>query len=122
MNYNQNNKVSTYGTVYETVTWYIIYAENTNGRIFIIIQKRIYVGIVTCCQLSSSCRPASLADSHSRRRMRPCTEERCERASSLYQASTPVDGISRSGMFTQPTQKNKTLNEGRYCMFFPNIL
>ncbi|GBP07028.1 hypothetical protein EVAR_87941_1 [Eumeta japonica] len=57
---------------------------------------------LTCCQLSSSRRPASRADSHSRSRMRPCTDERCERASSLYHPSTPVEGISRSGMFTHP--------------------
>lgn len=73
---------------------------------------RLHINIITfiakctCWKLSSSCLPASRADSHSLSLIRPCTDERCDRASNLYQASIPVDGISLNGILTHPVSNS----------------
>lgn len=66
---------------------------------------------LSCCinsvQLSSSEMPRfSLVDSHIFNRIRPCTELRVERASSLNHPSKPVDGISCNGIVTQPRKSS----------------
>lgn len=61
-----------------------------------------------CCSWFSSLTVfrSSRVDSHNLSRMRPCTVLRWLRASSLNQASSPVDGISDSGMFTEPRKSS----------------